>query len=179
MARIQSAYILQRIREVIEDGAGTLRPVTDTRFAGNLPEGLDDEEAMRRTLGISAPVEAAIVGIKRSASSPPVLGNYALYELEILVKVMRMISPLEHLDDDSRVLLQSYAIEDADVLAQALEYPGNLTTTTAGFATQIVSGMLRYVSSRVVVKRPIVDGSQPLETLHTFTCHAYSRPATS
>lgn len=170
--------VLTRIREVIEDSRGILRTTPAARFTGDLPEGLEEVEEARR--GVIGPrVGANIVGLAPSAAAPPVMGNVMLTDVDIDVSVVRTVTPLEQLDDDSSDALRALAAIDAEVLRQALGYPGNLTTTQAGTATGIVSGLLRWTKSRVVLKRKISDGAQPLETIHTFRAIVKSAPAIS
>lgn len=178
MAYIAASAILTRVREVLEDSAGTLRTVPAARFLGDLPEGLsEDAEALR---AISKPrVEAAFTAMKRSAASSPVIGSLLLYDVEIAVRIVRVVTTLEQLSDDDRVALQALALEDCDVVRQALEFPGNLTSTTGGTATGLCSGLLRYGASKVVVKRAVNDGAQPIETVHTFTGVVQASAATS
>lgn len=179
MAYVATSAILTRVREVIEDSAGTLRTVPAARFLGDLPEGLsEDAEAMR---AISKPrVETSMVSVKRSPSSPPVIGSLLIYEIELAVRVIRVVTTLEQLSDDDRVALQALAFEDCDVIRQALEYPGNLTATTGGTATGLCSGLLRHVSSRAAPMRRRVDGgAQPLDVTHTFVGVATAAAATS
>lgn len=179
MAYIAASAILTRVREVLEDSAGTLRTVPAARFLGDLPEGLsEDAESMR---AISKPrVEASMVSVKRSPSTPPIIGSLLLYEVEIAVRVVRVVTTLEQLSDDDRVALQALAFEDCDVVRQALEYPGNLTSTTAGTATGLCSGLLRYTGSKAAPLRRRVDGgSQPFEVTHTFSGVAQAAAATS
>lgn len=177
MAYLQTAAILTRIREVVEDGAGTLRAIS-SRFLGDLPEGLDVTEDMRRALD-KPRVESSITSITRSASSPPICGNLIIYELGVDVRVVRTVTPLEQLSDDDRDALRALAAADADYVRQALEYPGNLSTTSGGVSTDLASGMLSFKSSRVVVKRAVNEGAQSVETIHSFTGFALSRPAVS
>lgn len=167
MAYIATAAIITRVREVLEDSAGSLRTVPSGRFFGGLPDGLSpDAESMR---AISKPrVESMIVGMQRSPATPPVVGSLLIYEIDVDVRVIRVVTTLQQLSDDDRVALQALAMEDCDVIRQALEYPGNLTSTTAGTPTGLASGLLRYVSSKAIVKRAVNDGSQPLEVIHKF-----------
>jgi hypothetical protein len=172
------AACLTRIREVIEDSRGILRTVPTNRFTGDLPEGLGDSEEARR--GIVGPrVDASITGLARNPASPPTMGNVMLSDVDILVRVVRTVTPLEQLDDDSRDALAALAALDAEVLQQALGFAGNLTTTQAGTATGIVSGLLRWLKTSVRVKRVISDGAQTIETLHTFRAIVKSAPAVS
>ncbi|MDQ3071417.1 MAG: hypothetical protein M3R55_17010 [Acidobacteriota bacterium] len=179
MATIQSAAILLRIRQVLESGAGTLRTIASTRFYGDLPEGLSDSTEQMR--GLERPrVEARIKSVSRSPASPPITGNIALYDIGIDVEIVRPLTTAEQLTDATRDALRALALDDVDVVRQALEYPGNLTATTAGAATDLVSGLLSYVSSRVEpIGSPINAGAQTLRTVHSFTGIAISRPAIS
>lgn len=177
MAYIQSAAILTAIREVLEDGAGSLRTIS-ARFAGQLPAGAREDTELAKAL-VKPRVEASIVGIGIAKETPPITGNFRVYDLEVEVRCVRIIRPIEQVDDDTRVATQALAADDADVIAQALGYPGNLTQTAAAAATDLVSGCLIYTRSRARVARRIDEGAQPLETIHSFRGKAIARPATS
>ena len=169
---------LTRIREVVEDSRGVLRTVPSARFVGDLPDGLTDTEDARR--GIVGPrVETNLTAFATNPSSPPTMGNLMFTDVDFDVRVIRTRTPLEQLDDDSRDALEAQAAIDAEVLRQALGYPGNLTTTQSATATGIVSGMARWIKSRVVIKRKIDEGAQPVETIHTFRMIVKSAPAVS
>lgn len=179
MANIAASAILTRIREVLEDGAGSVRTVSSSRFLGELPDGLSpDAEALR---AISKPrVEASITGIRRSASTPPIIGSLLIYDVDVDVRVVRVATTLHQLSDDQRVALQALCAEDADIIRQALEWPGNLTSTTAGAATGLVSGILRYVKTgKLTAKRAVNDGAQPYEIVHSFSGAVTVSAATS
>ena len=176
MATLPAAAILTRIREVLEDSAGILRTVPTGRFEGGLPEGGRVDSELAKAF-VKPRIEAAITGMSLSAATPPVVGNLRIYDLEVEVRVVRIIRPLEQVSDDDRVALQAAAATDADIIAQALGWPGNLTQTAASTATDLVSGMLTYQRTRARIGRRIDEGAQPLETIHTFTGKAQVRPA--
>lgn len=176
MAYLKAAAIRTRVREVIEDSAGTLRTVPALRFLGELPTGLAVTEELRRSL--EAP--RVNVSIKRAAPHPQTplsLGNVSLASYDFVVRVVRMIATLEQISDADSDALDALSMTDSDVLQQALGFPGNLTTTTAGTATDIVSGMLRWTSSDWRIERAIDEGAQKLETTHSFVGVVISRPA--
>lgn len=176
MAYLKSAAILTRLREVIEQSAGALRTVPDDRFLGDMPEGLDITEEMRRAL--EAPrVSAHVRAMGRDPASPPLVGNVQLEKLSVEVRVIRTLTTLEQISETDNDVLQAAAMTDSDVLRQAIEYPGNLSTTTAGTATDIVSGLLVFSGSRFETTRAVNDGAQRFESIHTFTGIAISRPA--
>lgn len=178
MAYLAAGPIQTRIRQVLEQAAGSLRTITAGTYLGDFPEGEDDMGSARAVV-TGARVEARVTSVKRSPSSPPVVGNLALYELEVRVRVQRLIDRTAQINDTLRDTAKALSFQDADVLAQALGFPGNLSTTTAGTATGIVSGLLSYVDSSVDVRGPLDDGASIIETDHRFTCVARSTPATS
>lgn len=176
MAYVQSEAILTRVREVLEDSAGTLRTVPSGRFTGDLPEGLSESAEQRRAL--TAPrVAVSLTALSRSRFSPPSTGNFLLYDLAVEVRVIRLLTRDEQLDPALLTELQAAAAGDADVIRQALEYPGNLASTSGGEATDLVSGLLTFSGSRTRVRRQVNQGAQLLETIHSFTGKAKARPA--
>ena len=175
MAYLKTGPMLRRIREVVEDSAGTLRQVPSARFLGEMPEGLDPESAMAKAIDRPR-IEAMITSITPSDSTPPTLSNLRLYDVEVKVKIVRVVTPLEQVSDADRDALMGLAAQDADVVAQALGFPGNLTTTTAGTSTDIVSGLLLHRATSVLVRKAIDDGAQPIETSHTYLARMISRP---
>ena len=177
MSYIKAEAITTRIKEVLEMNSGAFRAIPAGRFSGDLIEGLDIDEELRRALE-NPRINANVVRVSRSPASPPIMGNVVLYDLELEVRIVRIMSTLEQLDDDSLQLLRSRAFEDVDVVRQALEFPGNLTTTEGGEATDIVSGMFRFVESNVAtIKRMMSEGAQEAETLMKFSAVAIARPA--
>jgi hypothetical protein len=178
MAYIAASAIQTRVREVLQEAAGALRTITAATFGGDLTEGVGDAELARRGVTI-ARIEAREVGMSRSASSPPVIGNLALYDSEWSIKVVRTLDRTTQIDDDTRDAVKALAMKDGDVVAQALGFPGNLTTTTAGTATGIVSGLMTYVSSSSAVRGGVNDGASIIETDHRFTAILRAAPATS
>jgi hypothetical protein len=108
-----------------------------------------------------------------------VIGNLALYDLELRVRVVRTIDRTMQINDTMRDAAKALAFQDADVLAQALGFPGNLSTTAAATATGIISGLFTYRGSSSSVRGPVDDGASIIETDHRFTAIARSTPAVS
>lgn len=178
MAYVPAAAIKTRIREVLLSAAGLLRPITVGTYGGDLPDGVGDAELARRTVPV-ARIEARWMGGKRSESSPNRMGNIALYDSDWSVRVVRVLPRTAQIDDATRDAVGAAALLDSDVLSQALGFPGNLTTTAAGTATGIVSGLMSYVSSSSVVRGQVDDGAGVIETDHRFTAILRATPATS
>lgn len=184
MATIEGGRILTRVREVLEDARGTLRTISSGTLKGSLPPGLETNEEARRAItalaaGVGVPTEARITAIRRSPASPPVLGNLALYDFDLEVRQVLPGSSREKLDDDWRDAISGVAATYADIVAQALEYPGNLTATQAGGATGIISGKLAHVDSAYRWSGTVNGGGMTLEAVHRFKGIAQSAPATS
>jgi hypothetical protein len=178
VAYVAAGAIQTRVREVIEGASASLRSITPGAYLGDLAEGDSDMDRARAVVS-GARVEALCTGMDRSPSSPPIIGNVALYDMRWRVRVVRLLSRTAQIDDATRDAVKALAFQDADVLAQALGFPGNLATTTAGTATGIISGLMTYTGSSSSVRGPIDTGASILETDHSFTAIVRSTPAVS
>lgn len=177
MAYLKAHALIVRIREVLEDSRGVGRTVPPGRFVGNLPQGLSETEQMRRALTKaptsiddfpSARVRVNVNVLGRSPWSPPINSNIILYNVTVAVTTLRTIQRKEQLSPDLYDDIQALAIEDGDIVRQALEYPRNLLATEAAEPTHLVSGMLIFANSVTGVIRDINGGAQKLETTHNF-----------
>jgi len=180
MAAWDAEQLLIRIREVLESGAGTLRTISSGTNVAN-PPGLDTNEESRRAgvapvTGSGFPVEARILSVKRSPSGYSVIGNLALYDFEAEVRAVYPVNTKTTLSSAARDRITGIAAKHADVFAQALGYPGNLTTTTAGSPTDVISGLLTYLSSDYVWAGNAGEGGT-LTARHRFKGIAKSAPA--
>lgn len=178
MAYVAASAIQTRVREVIQGATASLRAITVGAYLGDSPEGEDDMGKARAAIE-GARVEARCTGMKRSPSMGTIMGNVALYETEWRVRVTRVLTRTSQISDTVRDAAKALAFQDADVLSQALGYPGNLTATAAATATGIVSGLFTYRDSSSDVRGPIDDGASIIETDHRFTAIVRSTPATS
>ena len=162
MTTASTDRILIRMREVIEGATVTLRGISANTYGTNLPDGLDVNEEARRTMigsdGVRVMMEASIPRMERSPASPPVIGNLALYDIYPEVRVVVLYSAPATLTGALRDSLRGLVVSAGDVLAQAFGFPGNLTTTTGGEATGLVSGLLAFVGgsaqARAVTNQP-------------------------
>ena len=168
MAYMDPDAILTAVRDVIQEAHGNSRTITANTYEGDLYAALAKDEQSRRAL-VKPRAEARIVSVARHEASPPVKGNLGLYAIEIEVLLIRHLNFEHRTGDAARDDVRALAVRDADVLRQALEYPGNVTQTAGGTNTGLVSGMLRYVDSDVGDVE-LADGDPGLvTTTHTFT----------
>ena len=178
MSYIGTAALQTRLREVLEDGYGSLRTITADTYGGNLPEDFTGQGDSVRSLG-QPQVECLITKGARSPSSPMTKSNVALYLVDVRVRVVRRLSADVQISETARDTIKAAAAADIDVIAQALGWPGNLTTTSAGAATGLVSGLLTHKESSTDVRSVVEDGASIVETLHLFTGTLQSAPAVS
>jgi hypothetical protein len=176
MAYLKGDAILTRIRELIEDGAGSYRAISASRFTG----GLHDTQtpATQQRLGVLAqkPAEASITNVSRHPQRLVTGGSVQVHLIEVTIKIVRTVDVAGTVDDDLRDDIKGLAAEDSDALSQALEWPGNLATTSGGTATDLKSLMHQSSRGRLV---GVAGEALRLETVHVFTGTALSRPATS
>lgn len=165
---IPSLAILTRIREVLEDGRGSVRTITANTYGSATHQALS---VLSDSLGsIEKPqVEPRIVGQRPHGARPPRQGSFTLEELDIDVRVVRDFDSWRDLDDDARTALHALASSDSFAIQQALTWPGNLTATEAATATGLVSGCLRYAQSSMGSLEFAGGQNGRLVTTHRFT----------
>ena len=164
-----------RVREVLAGGFGSLREITADTYGTNLPAGFSVGGDAVRAIG-QPQIEATIGELTRSPSSPPTLGNLALYDVTLHVRCVRRVSADIQLDAAARDAAKAAAAVDTDVIAQALGYPGNLTATSGAAQTGLISGCFRHVVSRVEYLPSTDDGASIIEGVHEFAGVMRSAP---
>jgi len=179
MAYGSYANVLTAIREVLDDGTGSLRAIAAGRFTDDLDPSVDEAERQRRGIRSDKPFRVRITGQRRHPASPPILGSVILYEIDVEVTVSRTVATIEQLDADTFSVLEALAWEDADAIRQALCTPPNLESTSASAATGIVGDHLRYIDSRGKVVPIQGDGAGRYETIHRFSAGLKVAPTTS
>lgn len=163
-----SLAILTRIREVTEGGHGAVRTITAATFGPNTHGALD---ALADSLGaIAKPqVEPRIVAQRPHPARPHRQGSFTLEAIDVDVRMVRGFDSYRDLSADARTALHALASSDAYALAQALEWPGNLTATEAASATGLVSGCLNYAQSSIGSLEFASGQNGRLVTTHRFT----------
>lgn len=173
------ANVLTAIREVLDDGTGSLRAISATRFTDDLDPSVAEAEAQRRGIRSGKPFRVRITGQRRHKASPPIIGSTILYEIDVEVTVSRTVSPLEQISSDDFAVLEALGWEDTDAIRQALCTPPNLRLTAASAPTNIAGAALRYIDSKGRVVPIKGDGAQRYETIHRLTGVLKVFPATS
>jgi len=174
VAQIAIDAIYERLRELVEDGAGSVRVIT-SRFGGDLPAGLDVDEEQRRGIATLVPAEVSITAMRKHPQQIARLGTVQVHLLDATIRVVRTLAVAEHVDDDLRDDIKAQAILDGDYLRQAMEIPANLHTTVGSTATGLIGG--EYIDSVPAYRGKAAGEASSLVTLHRFTFTATSSPA--
>lgn len=168
MAQLAAAAILTRVREVVEDAAGSVRIVTADTYRPGAHEAQNPDAASTEAL-VKPRAEARFTTIEPHPARPPIQGSFTLYAVELEVTVTRFLGTEHMILPDVRTTLRAVAAEDASRIAQALEWPGQLEETGDSVATGLVSGMLRHVSSEVGDLELVEGQNGRIVTVHTFS----------
>lgn len=146
---LRAGNIRQAVRDVVEGATGPYASRLAGLFEYNARDGVFEPTATQALgerhvydvqLGELAPSDASPVGA---------MGSFRLVNLPITVHVITKIPPrlLEsnppQVDHALRDATAQTTVDRLDMVAQSLATPGALTTTAAGEATGIVSGLLR------------------------------------
>lgn len=166
MATFDAAALTTRIRQILEDGAGSLREITASTYESLAGESLDDSELSLRAAETPR-YRVVYERVARAAETPSRPSNRQILDVELDIVVIRHVPPVANDSDSAIDAVKNAAAADHDVIAQALEWPGNVNV--AG----VISSMLRSTgSARVRLQYPQGgDRFQPgiLETSHRFT----------
>jgi len=171
--------VLTAIRGVLVDNNGNVRTVGANRFRGEMFATSDD--AAKNVIVSKPRVEARIASIEPHPARPLRMGSFTLYNIGVEILTIRDISGAEELIDSRRDDVRALAANDADLIAQAVEYAGasgNLAQTAGASPTGLVSGVLTYVGSDM---GDIVVGAagSRIESTHKFTGVVNASMATS
>ena len=167
MATVESRRILKAVRNVLDSAAGNVRTIASTAYDGSAYPGQSDEEKSKR--GTVRPTfHVAIEEQRPSAKSPPRNGSVAIEDLTVVVIVSRHVGPLQKVSDAERDAVMGLASEDGGVIAQALEWPGNLTLDSDNNATGLIGGCLTWLGSRLDRVEMAEGRAGVVETSHRF-----------
>lgn len=146
MSIIDEAAIRTRISEVLTGVASGVRAMTAGELSDDLAPGASDVTASQRAAVV--PRFTIAIDYEPSAERPQGPGTMALdgIVVTIVMTALHASQALSRVDYDATKALI------AELGAQtraAFSWPGKLTTTSAGTATGIVSGVLRWDGTRV------------------------------
>ena len=112
MATLAAAAIVQAVRDVIEDEHGSVRTISDGTYEAGPSEGASPR--VEGNLSLAGPrAEVRIVDVQRHPASPPPQGSFQLVSVTVEVRVVRVFTMYEALNDASRSALKAAAASDA------------------------------------------------------------------
>lgn len=177
MAYVAADAIVQRLRELVQDGGGTYRAIAAARFTGGLLQGMELDEARRRGLYTEKPVEIRLDSLSPHPQRLTDAGSIQIHLVGVTIRVVRTLAVSEQVDDALLDDVRALAIEDGSALADVMSWPNNLKTTTLGsVATGIKGAQYRGSTARV---SGTVGETMDIATEHRFDLTVTSTPATS
>lgn len=174
MSYLYADRCITRLRELLQDGRGTIRAITSTRLAGDLPPGLTPEEQRRRGIHAEKPVEVVLDGMAPHPQRLTQAGTLQIHLLSVTVRIARTIEVGAQLTDSLRDDVQAQAIIDANAVHDVLSWPPNLATTHAGQATGCIGA--RYLGSSARINGT-AGAAQDLTTEHRYELTVTSAPS--
>lgn len=165
MATLSSGLILTAVRNALESASGVSRTIAASTYSGDVYESLSDEEKSRRA-AVRVRVEPILRSITPSPMAPPRNGSVGIYEIELDVMAWRHMDNGERLTDATRDATVAAAINDGDVIAQCLEFPGNVNVNSSN--TRVIGSCLRFLGSTIEDIALGDDGPGLITSRHKF-----------
>ena len=174
MSYIAASAIIQRLRELVQDGAGSYRAIDGTRLQGDLSLGLSAEEQRRRGLYTEKPAQVRLEGIQPHPQRLTSSGDVQIHLMPVTIRVVRTIAIGEQLTDSLADDIWAQAIVDGSAIQDAMSWPGNLAQTEAAVATGIKGATYLASTARV---NGVGGEAMDVTTEHRFELTVVSRPA--
>ena len=169
MAYAGGTTILRAVRQRLTAG---LFPNVRQPVPGTYEPGTHEAQSARErsTRAIVVPrVEACIASVERHPAAPPTICDRYLVRMSVEVRLVRHFALLESVRVEDRERMRGEAATDADVIRQALTWPGSLGVDAGGDPTGLVSRCLVYTSSDVGEIESTGDMNGTLTTTHELT----------
>jgi hypothetical protein len=175
MSYLYADRVIANLRALLQDGDGIIRAITATRFAGDLPPGLEGDEEQRRGLHVSKPIEVRLDGLAPHPQRLTQAGTLQIHLMNVTIRIVRTL-PLEALvDDDLRDDVQAQGAIDAGAVHDVLSWPPNLALTVhTGFGVSTGCIGARWLGSSMRV-----EGGEPGKAMQLTSEHRYEMTVTS
>lgn len=176
MAYIAADAIIQRLRELVQDGDGSYRAIDGGRLQGGLATGLSAEEQRRRGMYTEKPAEISLDALNPHPQRLTYSGSIQYHLLSITIRIVRTIAIAEQHTDALRDDIRAQAIVDGSALQHVMSLPVNLAATEAATPTGILGA--RFLGSTFRVEGTVGE-TMSLVTDHRFELTVTSTPAAS
>jgi hypothetical protein len=176
VATVHADRILTRLRELLQDGLGTIRTIANTRFAGDLPPGLDAREERRRGIVDEKPIDITLSTQRPHPNRITTAGNVQLWYVDATIRIVRTLDLEAQVSDTARDAIEALKTIDGGMIADVLEWPINLALTNAGDATGMKGA--RYKGGSVQTRGEAGE-AMDIVTTHQVEITVMTSPATS
>lgn len=164
MATLDAYAIRLAIRERLEGVLAGARAIAIGELSGDAFVGASTYTRQMRA-SVAPRFIVRISSQRRSDAALPACASIRMLELDVaIVYTYKLPNPANM--PDVYETEKARADGDVDTMARALEWPGALDVTSAGRATGIVSGLLRFDSSTVVTE-DAASGLYEIQSTHT------------
>jgi hypothetical protein len=165
MATLNAGLIQTAIRNALESASGVSRAIASNTYDGGVYETQPAEEKSR--LGVVRPrIEPVMRSITPSRVAPPRNGSLGIYEFEVDVMVYRHLDSAHKITSATRDAAVAAALSDGDVIAQCLEFPGNVNVNSGG--TSVIGQCVRFIGSSIENIDLADSGPGLITTKHRF-----------
>jgi hypothetical protein len=149
VAYVDGATILRAVRQRLTEGLfPNVRQPAPGAYEPGAHEAQSERERSMRAVVVPR-VEARITSIEKHPAAPSWGGDKYLMQVGVEVRVVRHFALHESVSVETREDMRGAAARDADIVRQALTWPGALVEDAAGTPTGLVSRCLTHDSSEV------------------------------
>jgi hypothetical protein len=146
---LASTPILTVVKEAVLGTVGSVRTVPAGTFQYGKHSGLNDDELARRALGLPI-FDVELHTAQREPTTTGIFSNFGIYSVALTVSIAYYLS--SEVLEDARETARATALDHADLIIQALTFPGNLRQTSAAVSTRLVSACLESDGGAIVVR---------------------------
>lgn len=168
MTDVQALAIIRRIREVLDDGYGTLRTISSGQVSLHSGGPVDDADAAQDAM-VKPRIKVRLGGWAPSDSRPmDVTGNVDAEEVTWSVEAQYYLPPEEQGEGYATTeSVRAQALADCSRFKSALEYPSNLLADSTAVSTGIVAGTVIALGAAEPRESPS-DGIVMLTYVHRY-----------
>ena len=142
---MNAAALTTAIAEILTGSIGATRTVPAGTYLEGVHDGSNEAQMNQRSL-VKPRFAIRLENPKRSGAVGPSTADRVIIEMGVKI-TFTYLAPQEILTAGRREI-EATAIDNAETARRALEWPGNLTQTSAATATGLISGCLVYDAGR-------------------------------
>lgn len=180
MSYVYADRVISNLRNVLQESDSIIRAISASRFAGDLPPGLEPDEQQRRGLHASKPIEVVLDGLAPHPQRLTQAGTLQIHLMSVTIRIVRTLAMEALVDDDVRDEVQAQGAIDASAIHDALSWPPNLSLTThtgLGVTTGCIGA--RWLGSTMRAEGAESGKAMQLTSEHRYELTVTSSPAST